>query len=81
MTTALLAHDPDVQAINTQIAALMTGRMETAMGELAHDLLVPLLFMLTGGLLNAGMSTMPYQQVADEMAKFADSMPWKRKRA
>jgi hypothetical protein len=37
--------------------------------------------MLTGGLLNAGMGYLDYPQVAEEMATFADSMSWKRKRS
>jgi AcrR family transcriptional regulator len=81
VTTALLAHDPDVQAINEQIAALMGARIEAAFGELlpkeAH---LPFFFMLTGGLLNAGMGFVEYPDVADEMVRFADAMPWKRKR-
>jgi hypothetical protein len=36
--------------------------------------------MLTGGLLNAGMGSVEYRQVADEMATFADSLQWKKKR-
>jgi AcrR family transcriptional regulator len=81
VTTALLAHDPDVQALNQQIGLLMTSRLETAMGDVPQNLLTPLLFMLTGGMLNAGMGYVSYQQVADEMAQFADAMPWKKKRA
>jgi AcrR family transcriptional regulator len=81
VTTALLAHDPDVQAINRQIAGLMAARLDQAMGPLlADEARLPLLFMLTGGLLNAGMGSVEYRQVADEMATFADSLQWKKKR-
>jgi AcrR family transcriptional regulator len=81
VTTALLAHDPDVQEINRQIAGLMAARLDQAMGPLlADEARLPLLFMLTGGLLNAGMGSVEYRQVADEMATFADSLQWKKKR-
>jgi len=82
VTTALLAHDPDVQALNQQIGGLMRDRIDEAFGDLLpEEARVPLLFMLTGGMLNAGMRYREYQQVADEMIRFADSMPWKRKRS
>ena len=81
VTTALLAHDPDVQAINRQIAELMAARLEQALGaHLADDARMPLLFMLTGGLLNAGMGYVEYRQVADEMSRFADAALAKRRR-
>jgi hypothetical protein len=81
VTTALLAHDPDVQAINGQIAVLMGDRIKAAFGDLlppeAH---VPLFFMLTGGLLNAGMGFVEYRDVTAEMVRFADALPLKKKR-
>jgi hypothetical protein len=81
VTTALLAHDPDVRAVRDQIGNLMAARLNAALGTLVPpEARTPLVFMLTGGLLNAGMGYLAYSQVADEMARFADSMPWKKKR-
>jgi AcrR family transcriptional regulator len=82
VTTAMLAHDPDVVAVRDQVGALMAQRLHDALGPSVPDeASTPLVFMLTGGLLNAGMGYLEYPQVAEEMAKFADSMPWKKKRA
>ena len=82
VTTAMLAHDPDVVAVRDRIGALMAQRLHDALGAVVPDeARMPLVFMLTGGLLNAGMGYLEYAQVADEMAAFADSMPWKKKRA
>ena len=81
VTTAMLAHDPDVVAVRDQVGALMAQRLHDALGPIVPDeARTPLVFMLTGGLLNAGMGYLDYPQVAEEMAKFADSMPWKKKR-
>lgn len=81
VTTALLAHDPDVVAVRDQVGALMAQRLHDALGPIVPDeARTPLVFMLTGGLLNAGMGYLEYVQVAEEMAKFADSMSWKKKR-
>jgi AcrR family transcriptional regulator len=81
VTTAMLAHDPDVRALRDQIGGLMAQRLDDAMGKVVPvEARMPLMFMLTGGLLNAGMGYLEYADVADQMAAFADSMPWKRKR-
>ena len=70
------------QAVRDQVGALMAQRLHDALGSVVPDeARMPLVFMLTGGLLNAGMGYLEYAQVAEEMAKFADSMPWKKKRA
>ena len=82
VTTAMLAHDPDVRALRDQIGGLMAGRLQDAMGDIVPEAVrTGLVFMLTGGLLNAGMGYVGYAQVADEMASFADAMSWKRTRA
>jgi AcrR family transcriptional regulator len=82
VTTALLAHDPDVKVLRDQIGDLMASRLNAALGSIVPpEARTPLVFMLTGGMLNAGMGYLSYAQVADEMAKFADLMPWKKKRA
>ncbi len=81
VTTALLAHDPDVVAVRDAVGALMAQRLHDALGSIVPDeARTPLVFMLTGGLLNAGMGYLEYAQVAEEMAKFADSMSWKKRR-
>ena len=81
VTTALLAHDPDVVAVRDAVGALMAQRLHDALGSIVPDeARTPLVFMLTGGLLNAGMGYLEYAQVAEEMAKFADSMSWKTRR-
>jgi hypothetical protein len=57
----------------------MARRLDEATGALVpEEARVPLLFMLTGGLLNAGMGYFQYAQVAEAMVAFADAMPWKR---
>jgi len=82
VTTAMLAHDPDVVAVRDQVGALMAQRLHDALGPVIPDAArMPLVFMLTGGMLNAGMGYLDYAQVAEEMVQFADSMPWKRKRS
>jgi len=79
VTTSLLAHDPDVRAVRDQIGALMALRLDEATGALVpEEARLPLLFMLTGGLLNAGMGYFRYAQVAEAMVAFADAMPWQR---
>ena len=81
VTTAMLAHDPDVVAVRDQIGALMAQRLHDALGPIVPEAArTPLVFMLTGGLLNAGMGYLEYAQVAEEMAAFADTMSWKKKR-
>lgn len=82
VTTAMLAHDPDVRALRDQIGGIMASRLHDALGSIVPaEVRTGLVFMLTGGLLNAGMGYVEYAQVADEMASFADAMSWKRKRA
>jgi AcrR family transcriptional regulator len=82
VTTALLAHDPDVVALRDQIGALMAGRLNAALdGIVPEDARVPVVFMLNGAMLQAGMGYLEYTQVADEMARFADSVSWKKKRS
>ena len=82
VTTAMLAHDPDVTALRDAIGNLMAARLNDACGSMVPDeVRTALVFMLTGGLLNAGMGYLPYSQVAEEMATFADSLQWKRKRS
>ena len=82
VTTAMLAHDPDVKVLRDQVGAIMASRLDAAFGSLVPDEVKPgLVFMLSGGLLNAGMGYLEYTQVAEEMAAFADSMQWKKKRA
>jgi AcrR family transcriptional regulator len=81
VTTALLAHDPDVVALREQIGALMAGRLSAALdGIVPEDALTAVVFMLNGALLQAGMGYLEYGQVADEMARFADSTSWKKRR-
>ena len=81
IATAMLAHDVDVVALRDQIGNIMAVRLNTALGDVVPaEARKPLLFMLTGGLLHAGMGYLEYAQVADQMADFADSMPWKMRR-
>jgi AcrR family transcriptional regulator len=82
VTTAMLAHDPDVTVLREQMGALMAQRIEAALGSLVPDqALTAFVFMLTGGMLNAGMGYVDYRRVADEMAAFADAVTWKRRKA
>jgi AcrR family transcriptional regulator len=77
VTTAMLAHDPDVRGVRDEIGAIFAERLDTALGEVVPDeARTPLVFMLSGGLLNAGMGYTEYAQVAEEMARFADSVGW-----
>jgi AcrR family transcriptional regulator len=82
ITTAMLAHDADVVALRDQIGRIMSERLNAAFGSVLPDeARMPLLFMLTGGLLNAGMGYIEYAQVAEHMADFADSLLLKKRRS
>lgn len=82
VTTALLAHDPDVRALRDRIGALMAARLQEALGPV-----VPegsgraLVFLLTGGMLNAGMGYLRYDEVVAELVRFADAVRWQQVRS
>lgn len=78
VTTAMLAHDPDVRVLREAVGELMANRLRAALLPVVPEQAVrPLAFMLSGGLLNAGMGYIAYAQVTEEMVQFAESMPWK----
>lgn len=81
VTTAMLAHDPDVRVLRDQVGDLMARRLRDALDSVVPEqALLPLVFMLSGGLLNAGMGYLAYSQVTDEMVQFAETMAWKKRR-
>lgn len=80
ITTALLAHDADVQALRNLIGALMTDRLSEALGPDVPDLArLGFTMMLTGSLLTSGMGLLDYRDLPGLLGGFADLLvdrPW-----
>ncbi|HVS69179.1 MAG TPA: helix-turn-helix domain-containing protein [Mycobacteriales bacterium] len=75
ITTALLAHDSDVQVVRDRIGAAISGRLATAIGpEVDAGLLQILTFTFIGALLSAGMGYATYASLPDVMAQAAGLM-------
>ena len=72
-TTAILAHDPDVQRLRDRIGASFNGRLHAALGP-DHDpaVLRALNLALAGALLQAGMGYFGYADLADRMREVAE---------
>ena len=81
VTTAMLAHEHEVRVLRDKVGDLMAQRLSSALiPAVPQQSLRPLVFMLSGGLLNAGMGYLSYADVTEAMVGFADSMPWKTRR-
>jgi AcrR family transcriptional regulator len=75
VTTALLAHDSDVQVVRDRIGAAMSARVATAIGpDPDPHVLQALTFTFVGALLSAGMGYTTYAALPDVMADAADRM-------
>ncbi|HWC35301.1 MAG TPA: helix-turn-helix domain-containing protein [Mycobacteriales bacterium] len=75
ITTALLAHDSDVQVLRTRIGAAITARLAAAIGpESDPSVLAILTFTFIGALLSAGMGYATYAGLPGVMAQAAGLM-------
>ncbi len=80
VTTALLAHDPDVEALRTQIGAAVTARIAAALGERPEPgVLQALTFTLFGSLIAAGVGNIGYHELPAIMTKTTALMTGRRK--
>ena len=72
VTTALLAHDPDVRQLREQIGQQFADRLSAALGPKASpETRLGLTMAFTGGLLTAGMGLLDYRAVAPMVAALA----------
>jgi AcrR family transcriptional regulator len=79
VTTALLAHDPDVRQLREQIGALFAERLAAALGPMAPATSqLGLTMAFTGGLLTAGMGLLDYRAVAPMVAELATRVVGRR---
>ena len=75
VTTAMLAHDPDVKVLRDQIGAVFAGRIAHALGPNPdHAVLRSLTMTFIGSFLSAGMGNTAYQDVPALMAEAAALM-------
>ena len=79
VTTALLAHDPDVRRLREQIGALFAERLAAALGpKVPPASQLGLTMAFTGGLLTAGMGQLDYRAVAPMVAELATRVVGRR---
>jgi hypothetical protein len=82
VTTALLAHDPDVKQLRDQMGAVFVGRLQEALGKDATpELINALALVLTGAMLMAGMGNLDYRDLPERMAQAAALMTGTRRRS
>ncbi|HEX3706894.1 MAG TPA: helix-turn-helix domain-containing protein [Mycobacteriales bacterium] len=75
VTTAMLAHDSDVQALRGRIGAAIGGRLGQAIGPDADPRMVrALVFTFIGALLSAGMGYATYAELPEVMSDAAALM-------
>jgi AcrR family transcriptional regulator len=80
ITTALLAHDSDVQVVRDRIGAAISNRLAAAIGPGADAGTVQILtFTFVGALLSAGMGYATYAALPDVMADAATLVMGKRR--
>lgn len=80
VTTALLAHDRDVQVVRDRIGAAISARVATAIGPDPEPAVLQILtFTFIGALLSAGMGYATYAALADVMAEAAGRMLGRRR--
>jgi AcrR family transcriptional regulator len=83
VTTAMLAHDPDVRRIRDHIGGVFLERIEAALGPDAEPaVLRALIISFAGAMLTAGMGNVRYDELPDLMAEITDLMtrPGRRSR-
>jgi AcrR family transcriptional regulator len=79
VTTALLAHDPDVRRLREQIGQQFAERLAAALGpKVAPASQLGLTMAFTGGLLTAGMGQLDYRAVAPMVAELATRVVGRR---
>ncbi len=72
VTTALLAHDPDVKRLREQIGLVFSQRLSEALGPKASDdARLGLTMAFTGALLSAGMGLFAYEDLPGMVGRFA----------
>jgi AcrR family transcriptional regulator len=82
VTTALLAHDPDVKRLRDQMGAVFVDRLQEALGrDAAPELVSSLSFVLTGAMLMAGMGNLEYAALPDRIAEAAALMTGAKRRS
>jgi AcrR family transcriptional regulator len=80
VTTALLAHDNDVQVVRDRIGAAISSRLAAATGPDPDPTVLQILtFTFIGALLSAGMGYATYAALPDVMAEAADRMLGRRR--
>jgi hypothetical protein len=80
ITTALLAHDSDVQVVRDRIGTAMSGRLATAIGPNPDAVVLQILtFTFVGALLSAGMGYATYAALPDVMADAASLIAGQRR--
>lgn len=73
VTTALLAHDPDVKVLRQQSGDVMAQRLSLALrGEAPEPAALALTMMLLGALIASGMQVLDYHRVPGLLAEFAE---------
>jgi AcrR family transcriptional regulator len=81
VTTAMLAHDKDVQVVRDRIGAAISTRVATAIGPQPDPSVLQILtFTFIGALLSAGMGYATYAALPDVMAGAAARMLSGRRR-
>ena len=75
VTTAMLAHDPDVKRLRDDIGAVFAQRIATALGSEAEPaVLRALVIAFSGAMLTAGMGNLRYEELPDQMAEITGLM-------
>jgi AcrR family transcriptional regulator len=75
VTTAMLAHDPDVKVLRDQIGAVFAARIAHALGpDPDHAVLRSLTMTFIGSFLSAGMGNTAYEDMPALMAEAAALM-------
>jgi AcrR family transcriptional regulator len=82
VTTALLAHDPDVKRLRDQMGSAFVERLQEALGrDATTDLVSSLTLVLTGAMLTAGMGNLDYADLPARMAAATALMTGGRRRS
>jgi AcrR family transcriptional regulator len=75
VTTAMLAHDPDVKRLRDNIGVVFAERIATALGGDAEPaVLRGLVIAFSGAMLTAGMGNLRYEELPNQMAEIAGLM-------
>jgi AcrR family transcriptional regulator len=80
VTTALLAHEPDVVELRDRIGAAVRTRIEAALGDRGNPaVLRALTFAFFGALITAGVGNLTYAELPDLMAEATGLMTGRRR--